>query len=217
MVKKKTNKKLLYLFILNIIIVGCIFVTAYAFSNYTENAREKYINERLYYIREKLFALDTTELSVEERQKQIYSISYSIELLNTKLREYYASEMITEQFYKESDEKLVTLSALLLKTVQIDFSNKTLIYFFCENRNSECDYESFVLSYLSKKYGHNIYITGFDIHSEHPLVRLMKIKYEIKNVPFLIIGDKVINGFVSAKELEEAIEKYGNNNPQIRT
>lgn len=208
---RSVSKKLVFLFAVNITLCSLIFMTANGLSVFTSNARESFITGRIAVIEESIYSIELGEYSKEELQNNIYNAYAGIDYVNTLLKEYHASEMINPNFYTEQEQKLITLSTLLLKTIKTEFSDKNIIYFYCESHNSECDYEAFVLSYISNKYRDNIFVIGFDSLSNHPLVRMMMKKYSVDSVPFMVVNDFIVRGFKNAKEMEAIVLNENSN------
>ncbi|PIN99883.1 hypothetical protein COT72_03535 [archaeon CG10_big_fil_rev_8_21_14_0_10_43_11] len=207
MVNRPVSKKLVYLFALNLVLASSIVLAGYAFSGFTHTAREQFILDQMRAVESRVYALEFEEQNESELQRDVYSAFASIDSVHSRLREYMTSDLVSQGFYAEQEEKLVTLSTLLLKTVKSEFAHKTLVYFYCEPQNHECDYESFVLSYLSDTYAKDLFIVGFDGTSSHPLITMMMKRYEVDSFPFLVINDRVVRGFVRASVLKEIIDE----------
>ncbi len=209
MVNRPVNKKLVYLFLISVIASSFLFLTANALSLITMDARESFIISRITSAEEKVYSIELLQDNKTAVQEQVYQSFSVIESINLQLREYYASELVDARFYFEQQEKLVTLSTILLKTIQAEFSDRKIIYFFCDSGSSECDYEGFVLSYLSNKYKDKLFVIAFDASSSHPLIRMMLRKYYVESVPFLIVNGQTVRGLVNSKTLEGIINGEG--------
>ncbi len=209
MVGKPVSKKIVMLLLVSISAGSLLFLAASGLSLITSDMREHTINSIFNNIEENVFALETTPLG--DDLNTIYSILSKIESLNSRLREFYSAKLISPEFYYQKEDGLVTLSTLVLKTIRLKFENVTIVHFFCEDKNSACEYEEFVLSYLSNKFRGRFFIMGFDIDSYHPLVRMLVSKYAISAVPFIVINDVVYSTFLNARELEAILVNDSSN------
>lgn len=205
------NNKLFKLMVLNAAVVLLLFVTASALSGYVENARENSISSRLNSVENMIYELETLDAGGEEFLSVVYGINPLISAVNQDLKTYLSQNKISKSFYEVHDEKLISLTVLYIKTLKQVLSDKIVIQFFCSYDIAACDYEGFVLSYLSMKYSGDIFVSHFDAESTHPLVRMIREKYGVNEFPFMIIGDESFNGFMSAEELEGLVLEHVNN------
>ncbi|MBD3259519.1 hypothetical protein GF371_02700 [Candidatus Woesearchaeota archaeon] len=76
----------------------------------------------------------------------------------------------------------------------------------------DCDEQSFILSYLKKKYGQRLLIFSFSVYeTNEPMIDLLKSAHDIKEMPTIIVGEKKFDGFTGKDVLEETIcERYVN-------
>jgi hypothetical protein len=211
MVSRELNSRLVKLLVLNFSLVLLLVITASALSGYTENLREQAVSSQIKVLENRIYEIETMERDDELLEYKILNLIPLVSRANYDLKNYAHQKMVSQEFYEKNDEKLVSLSILYMKTVREVLRDKLIIQFFCVYDNAACDYENFVLSYITKKYSGQFLIMYFDGESSHPLVRMVRDKYGVEEFPFMLLDDEVVDGFRSAEELEEMILEHVNN------
>jgi hypothetical protein len=186
-------------------------LTASALSGYTENVREQVLSSQIRLLEQRIYEVETMNSDDELVYYKISNLIPLVSRVNYDLKNYAHQRMISQGFYEEQDEKLVSLAILFMKTVRQLMSEKVIIQFFCTYEDNACDYENFVLSYLTKKYLGKFLILYFDGDSSHPLVKMVRDKYGVESFPFMLVDEEVVKGFRSAEELENILLKHVNN------
>ncbi len=70
----------------------------------------------------------------------------------------------------------------------------------------ECDGQSFVLTYLKKKFGQNVLIFSFSVSdTNEPMVELLKTEFNITQTPSVVVNNFRTSGYVSRTDLEKQI------------
>ncbi|MBW3013899.1 hypothetical protein KY335_01505 [Candidatus Woesearchaeota archaeon] len=70
----------------------------------------------------------------------------------------------------------------------------------------DCDEQSFVLSYLKKKFGQKLLIFSFNLKDiNEPMVNILKLSYNVTELPTIIVDDQKFHGFSIRDDLEPAI------------
>ncbi|MBW2984193.1 hypothetical protein KY361_03705 [Candidatus Woesearchaeota archaeon] len=86
----------------------------------------------------------------------------------------------------------------------------SVLYFFTDSKACpKCDEQSFILTYLKKRFKDKLLIFSFDSKLEgEPMISLLKSTYEIYTYPTLIIDGDKYGGFKTKYELLEIICGY---------
>lgn len=185
------------------LVFGSVFLAAASAVNFKiVDLREASLSSRLLRVESEVFELDGVNDSVFLDELEV--VYNDLGLFGNDLREYYKSGLISEQFYKEKEERLTTLSVLLTKIVS-ERSDKLVVYDFCLNGLVVCEYQAFVLNYLAKKYEDELFVVFFEVDSSHPLIKLVGEKYDLIDLPLLVVNGKGFNGLKDAKTLEEIL------------
>jgi len=202
MEKKELNNKVVFLFILTIGLSTFFAISANALGFKTFNARITNLEQKFDYLETKIFDLEVQKDFSENNIKEVYGIMYDISL---DLNNYYYSDLISEKDFNVFQEKLITLTTIFLKNVELTFPEKKIIYFFCSSSKKECEYEDFVLTYINKKY-EDVSVFGFNTDSQHPFIKLIFSKNDVNQIPLIVFEDKVNEGFLNLDELKIFLE-----------
>ncbi len=86
----------------------------------------------------------------------------------------------------------------------------SVLYFFTDSKTCpKCDEQSFILTYLKKRFKDKLLIFSFDSKLEgEPMINLLKSTYEIYTYPTLIIDGDKHEGFTTKYELLKIICTY---------
>jgi len=91
-----------------------------------------------------------------------------------------------------------------------DYNRTTLLYFYtadcdaCKNRQGP------ILTHLKSKYGKKLLIFSIDHELDEPMVEILKQRYNITQVPALVVdANTTYQGVVSDQKLQRILEKRG--------
>lgn len=92
----------------------------------------------------------------------------------------------------------------------------SILYFFSdEEKCPDCDKQSFVLTYLKKRFKDRLLIFSFDSEFEQEqMVTLLKKTYSISSYPTIVIEGKPKNGFQSKEAILKDICGYYKEKPE---
>lgn len=148
---------------------------------------------------EKLKEIDLTQQLSDVAQK-LTSIGHELGQQNPdflRFKKYYSileirHWLLLEKAAKECNSDLVSV-----------------IYFYSDEKECpECENQSYVLSYLAKKYPF-LKIYSFDYDLSLSVIQSLKSIYSLKkDLPITIANDKVYYGFQEKKNLEEILSQY---------
>lgn len=143
-------------------------------------------------------------------------------LLSSELEELGVRLAYLETQYAKDDPRILELKKpytllelrhyLKMKDMleQCENEDYTTILFFYSNKDKYLDVsekQGFVLGYLQKKYTtEKIKVYSFDADLDLDIVQTLMRVYGVKQVPSVIIGDKLYVGFHEKEEFEEIIE-----------
>jgi hypothetical protein len=107
------------------------------------------------------------------------------------LKVYYSVLQISDMLYYQS----------INQECGLDYD--VVLYFYSNERDKcpSCERQGFVLDYLFSKYPETR-VYSFDVDLDAPEIQILKGKYEIHDVPTIIINDFSIPGFSESDELE---------------
>lgn len=107
------------------------------------------------------------------------------------LKVYYSILQISDMLYYRA----------LNKECGMDYD--IVLYFYSNDKDTcpSCERQGFVLDYLFSKYPETR-IYSFDVDLDAPEIQILKGKYEIYDVPTVIINDFSIPGFSESEDLE---------------
>jgi hypothetical protein len=82
-----------------------------------------------------------------------------------------------------------------------------ILYFYSNVYCPDCPKQGVALGYLKHKYPQNVMIFSLDFDIELDTIKLLRLAYNVKTVPSLVIDDKTYNGLIGIDQLEEIIEQ----------
>jgi len=86
-------------------------------------------------------------------------------------------------------------------------SNISTVVYFYANQCDSCGDQSFVLTYLKKRYNETLLIFALDADLEEPSVRTIKEFYNVTVYPTLVIDGAIMAGFQKTEVLESQLQK----------
>ena len=139
-------------------------------------------------------SLESTRIKLETFDKDSSLNKYDFDLLK---REYVLAQIRFWLLEKKKKELCGTDSV-------------SVLYFFTDSKACpKCDEQSFILTYLKKRFKDKLLIFSFDSKLEgEPMINLLKSTYEIYTYPTLIIDGDKYEGFKTKSELLEIICGY---------
>jgi hypothetical protein len=160
-----------------------------------------------------LLAMDTQEKIAEKYlcDVDIFKLTEEKSKLGRRLA-------FLEEKYGKNDEKVIALKKeysllsirqwLLVEEFKDNcYGNLTIILFFYSNRRnvSDSEIQGSILDYIYYHYPKKVVIYAFDYDLDLEVINILKEVFGIKQVPSLIINQKVYTGLVSREMIEELL------------
>lgn len=140
-------------------------------------------------------------------QSRVSDLTESAYSTGTKLEKYESAGYTDEEYHVLKRENMVTKVRLLMALEELEErcneSPNTIIFFYERNSN-ECVRQGQVLDELNREKDYRLSIFSFDTEfKREPLIRVLNKKYNVTEVPTLIVNGKVKEeGFTSKGKLE---------------
>lgn len=80
------------------------------------------------------------------------------------------------------------------------------VIFFHGKDCSKCDAQGKILTYVKRRHLESVFIYAMDFHQNSPIVRSLKIKYDVNGIPAVVIDGRKYDGLLGAEDLEELIK-----------
>lgn len=81
-----------------------------------------------------------------------------------------------------------------------------ILYFYSNERNTSiCESQGYILDYIYSKHPNSVVIYAFDFDLDTPALNTLKNIYGIKQVPSLVINEKLYEGFQGKDKIESLI------------
>jgi hypothetical protein len=148
--------------------------------------------------------------SLKEILDERSTLGANLEALETRIGKTDEQIILQKQIYE-----LVELKTFLLLDKYSMQCNKnyTIILFFYTNKEKDSkgrieasDDQGYILSQLNREYLDKVHIFSFDINLKNPAVDTLIEKYQIQNVPALVINN-ALYGYKTLAELKELVNK----------
>ena len=132
-----------------------------------------------------------------------------------KLEKYEQSNRITKEILYDKERYVLLKLEFWINSVYLKEKCKTnytnLIYFYAQNpsleQKGEQDSQSLILRDLKDKYGSELMLIPLPIDLNIATINILKEAYDIKDVPALLINEKIkLDGVQSIAEIEKVIE-----------
>lgn len=85
-----------------------------------------------------------------------------------------------------------------------DSDISTVVYFYAKECDT-CGDQSFVLTYLKRRYEERLLVFALDTNLDEPGIRTIKEYYNVTVYPTLVMDGKVLEGFQTTEKLESVI------------
>jgi len=203
----KTRYFSTFTFVTLVFLIGIIIgqtITELRFSEFQERERD---------MRTYILSLD---LQSELISKKICDVDI-FSLTKDKIRLGQELDYLEHKFGKK-DPKLLPLKKeytllsirqwLLVKRAKEECEKNwnIILYFYSNEKNaSTCESQGYVLDYLYSKHSDSLVIYAFDFDLDTPALNTLKSIYGIKQVPSLVINEKLYEGFQGRDEIESKI------------
>lgn len=212
--KKKFNwKKHFLIFFITLIIFG----SGFFLSNFLAEKRMAQITAIQEDLRIDILSLETQfsilaqapceNLNESTLTQELYEISRRLTSIGSTLGRDNPYFLRLKKFYSVLEIK----HWLLLKKTakECDFDIVSIIYFYSDKKTCpDCEDQGYILTNLRAKYpALRVYSFDFDLDLS-ALQALKSIYFLEKNLPIIIINDKVYYNFKTKKDLEEILSQY---------
>jgi hypothetical protein len=98
---------------------------------------------------------------------------------------------------------------------ECDFDAVTILYFHTSSNCPNCPDQGTVLTYYKEKLQDRILIFPIDISSDAPEVNVLRARYNITELPSIVVDDKVYVGLVNRKDIANIICRYYDDKPDF--
>jgi hypothetical protein len=144
------------------------------------------------------------EATLSDINKKSYEIGSRLESMESD------SEILSHDEYvsmkKEYSRILIGYWLLANKFKKTCESNVSTILYFFAKKCDRCGDQSFVLTYLKRKFGEKLLIFALDADLDEPSIQTLKTYYKITVYPSLVVNEKLHEGFYSTEKLEKELK-----------
>lgn len=204
-------KKYLYAFFITMV----IFVTAILLSNYLNSKKIGEIKLSEDKIATDILSAETRFALLGEypcREMEDSDLSSELDDVGEKLNygeENFSGDREELNNLKKLYSLLEIKNYLLLKKLNNKCAYRpfTILYFYSNNNCDNCAKQGYVLTYLRQKYP-KIRIYSFDYNLDLSVLKTLINIFAVKdNLPALVIGEKLYNGFKGVEGIESLLPK----------
>ncbi len=97
-----------------------------------------------------------------------------------------------------------------------NFDTASLLYFYSDKECPDCSPQGTILTYLKEKMKDRLLIFSLDIDfKQEPLIDLFAVKYNITEVPSIIVNETLYFGLMKKEEILESLCQLYENKPDI--
>lgn len=214
MQQKRLNwKKHILIFLLTLIIFGGGFFL----SNFLFEKRIVYFKDLQQDLTIDILSLETqfsllTQVPCENLDEpglteQLQDISQKLSLIGNRLGEKNTDFLRFKKYYSILQIKYWLLLEKFLKRCDLDIVS--MIYFYSNEENCpKCQDQSYILSYLKQKHPF-LRIYSFDYDLSLSAIQALKSIFSLdKDLPIIIVNNKVYYGFKNKEDMEEILKEY---------
>jgi len=139
--------------------------------------------------------------------QELYNISQKLTSVGNDLGNDHPQYLQLKKYYSVLEIKHWLL--LLKARQQCELPLTFVIYFYADKKICpQCEDQGYILTYFRKKYP-SLRVYSFDYDLELSALETLKSIYALeKNLPLLIIDDKIHEGFKDKEALEEILSQY---------
>jgi hypothetical protein len=192
-----------------------IFVIGLVIGNYISNTKLKNINRLEQDLRIDTMSVEIQYMLLSENPcadidsniltEELYEIGNKLDYMESRLGSNNPSVLWIKEYYS----LLEIRHWLFMKKIKKDCNstNALILYFYSNKGDCEkCEEQGYVLSYIRKKHP-TTRVYSFDINIDNTALDSVKDIFKIKNkeLPILIINDKVYFGFKDRQDIESLI------------
>lgn len=211
--KKITWKKHILVFITTLL----IFSSGFILSNYLSEKKIAQLMDLQENLRIDILSLETQfsvlaqapceNLNESTLTRELYNISQRLASIGGTLGTENPDFLRLKKFYSILEIKHWLLLSKATKECSLNLVS--IIYFYSDKKNCpDCQDQGFILTYFREKYP-SLRVYSFDYDLSLSAIQTLKSVYALeKELPIVIVNDKVYYGFRDKKELEEILSQY---------
>lgn len=135
---------------------------------------------------------------------ELYDLSERLDFMERELGNEHPEVLNLKNFYS----LLQIRHWLFSRSAQDEcgFNDTTIMYFYSNEGDCDvCQEQGFVLTYIKQLYPVKVY--SFDINVHNTAVDAVRELYDIQAAPTLLIDDEIFDGYMSASELKQILNR----------
>lgn len=211
-VKRRISKEK---YILAFIFSSLIFVVGVFVGSLLSNERVNYLKDVAYKQQLDYESLELQSLYVSSVELKNESCSAFRKILDKSLNDVAQAQSKVELYMRQREDNryndikreysMAQIRYLLLdKRVReiCKFDTVSILYFYSDKQCQDCSPQATVLTYLKEKIKDKLLIFSLDVDfSEEPLIDLFEAKYNVTEVPSIVINETFYSGLMNKEDI----------------
>ena len=216
--RKLSKDKYFYAFV----IATLIFVVGVLIGIFITDARINYLENIVYSSKLESQSLQLQLLYSNFLTEEARNCDILNSILERNLEEVGRAEKVVDRYIRESEQPqyrnykrdylqtVINYWILYHKTEEVcPMDRVAILYFYSNDYCTDCGPQGTILEYMKKKFDQDLLLFWIDADFvDEPMVSILKEKYNVTELPTLVLEDEVIYGFINKDDLLDRICSY---------